>query len=145
MENGSIDNILSSMAKVLPVFHRNLLRMDLGGVTGDLTRLHFSIMEIVSHQSMTVSEIARITSISKSQITSLIDKLVELGVVERHPDEKDRRVINIVLTKYGGTLLEDVRNKVKQNIKEKLSCLTPEELSDMSDALETLREIGEKL
>ncbi|HEY93798.1 MAG TPA: MarR family transcriptional regulator [Dehalococcoidia bacterium] len=145
MENKIIDSILDSMAQVLPLFHRKLLRMDLGGISGDLSRLHFGIMEILSERDMTVTELARMTSMSKSQMTAAIDKLVKLDVLERHPDEKDRRVINIVLTEHGRILLREVRRKIKQNIKQILSSLTPDELAEMSAALKTLKEIGAKL
>ena len=145
MDNRIIDNILDSMAQVLPLFHRKLLRMDLGGVSGDLSRLHFGIMEILSERDMTVTELARMTNMSKPQMTAAIDKLVKLDVLERHPDENDRRVINMVLTEHGRTLLREVRRKIKQSIRKTLSSLTPEELAQMSDALKILREIGTKL
>ena len=145
MDDASIDTILESMAKILPVFHRKLLRMDLGGITGDLSRLHFSVMGILSEQSMTVSEIARIALISKSQVTALIDKLVEKQVVRRYPDEQDRRVIHIMLTDYGRKVHDDIREVIKRSIREKLSSLTNDEITDMSTALETLRIIGEKI
>jgi DNA-binding MarR family transcriptional regulator len=145
MKNRIIDGILDSMAQVLPLFHRKLLRMDLGGVSDDLSRLHFGIMEILSEKNMTVTELARMTNMSKPQMTATIDKLVKLDVLERHPDEKDRRVINIVLTEHGRILLREVRRKIKQNIGKILSNLTPEELSEMAAALKTLKEIGTKL
>ena len=145
MKNRIVDDILDSMAQVLPLFHRKLLRMDLGGVSGDLSRLHFGIMEILSEKNMTVTELARMTNMSKPQMTAAIDKLVKLDVLERHPDEKDRRVINIVLTEHGRILLREVRRKIKQNMGKILSNLTPEELSEMSAALKTLKEIGTKL
>jgi DNA-binding MarR family transcriptional regulator len=145
MDDASIDTILESMAKILPLFHRKLLRMDLGGITGDLSRLHFSVMGILSEQSMTVSEIARIALISKSQVTVLIDKLVEKQVVRRYPDEQDRRVIHIMLTDYGRKVHDDIRGAIKRSIREKLSSLTNDEITDMSTALETLRIIGEKI
>ncbi len=145
MENRMIDSILDSLAQVLPLFHRKLLRMDLGGASGDLSRLHFGIMEILNEKDMTVTELTKMTSMSKSQMTAVIDKLVKLEVLERHPDEKDRRVINIVLTEHGRIILREVRRKIKHNIKQMLSSLTPEELSNMSSALKTLKEIGTKL
>ena len=145
MENRMIDSILDSMAQVLPLFHRKLLRMDLGGASGDLSRLHFGIMEILNEKDMTVTELTKMTSMSKSQMTAVIDKLVKLEVLERHPDEKDRRVINIVLTEHGRIILREVRRKIKNNIKQILSSLTPEELANMSSALKTLKEMGTKL
>jgi DNA-binding MarR family transcriptional regulator len=145
MNDANIDCILENMIHIMPVFHKKLLRMDLGGVTGNLTRLHLAIMGMLSAASMTMSELAKILMMTKSQMTHLVDQLVGLGIVERHPDATDRRVINLALTDNGRVLLEDMKRKVKENIRNRLANLTPEELSEMSVALETLRNIGGKL
>ena len=82
---------------------------------------------------------------TKPQLTHLVDTLVALGLVERRPDAKDRRVINLVLTAKGRVLGDDMKQKVKEDIKKRLACLTPEELAQMSAAFETLRNIIGKL
>jgi len=82
---------------------------------------------------------------TKPQMTHLVDQLVRLGIVERRPDATDRRVINLALTDNGRVSLEDMKRKVKENIRNRLASLTAEELSEMSAALETLRNIGGKL
>ncbi len=145
MSNADIDRILENLLLVLPIFHKRLLRMDLGGVTGNLTRLHLGIMGMLSERGMTVSELANISAVPKSQMTLLIDQLVRLGIVERHSDATDRRIINLTLTNHGLVLLEDLKRKVQENIKTRWSGLTPEELAEMSRALETLRSIGARL
>jgi DNA-binding MarR family transcriptional regulator len=140
-----IDQILEDMILILPVFHKKLLRMNLGGVTGNMTRLHFAIMGILSRGSMNVTELANNLMATKSQITHLIDQLVKQGVVERRHDDKDRRVTNLFLTEQGYVQLSDINLKVQANIREALSCLTRDDLRAMYDALETLRNIGERL
>ena len=145
MDDTTIDRILENMMYVTPVFHRKLLRMDLSGVTENLTRLHFAIMGVLSTGNMTMTELAKMMMITKPQITHLIDQLVKLGIVERHPDTADRRVISLVLTGKGRRYLEEMKQKVKETIKNRLANLTTEELSEMLAALETLRSIGSKL
>ena len=145
MDDSNIDRILENLLHILPVFHKKLLRMDLGGVTNNLTRLHLAILGMLSAASMTMSELAKILMMTKPQMTHLVDQLVGLGIVERRPDTTDRRVINLALTDNGRVLLEDMKRKVKENIRHRLASLTPEELSEMSVALETLRSIGDKL
>ncbi len=140
-----IDQILEDMILILPVFHKKLLRMDLGGVTGNMTRLHFAIMGILSRGSMNATELANNLMASKSQITHLIDQLVKQGVVERRHDDQDRRVTNLFLTEKGHLQLSDIELKVQANIREALSGLTRDDLRAMYDALETLRNIGERL
>jgi DNA-binding MarR family transcriptional regulator len=140
-----IDQILEDMILILPVFHKKLLRMDLGGVTGNMTRLHFAIMGILSRGSMNATELADSLMATKSQMTHLIDHLVEQGVVERRHDDKDRRVTYLFLTEQGYTQLSDINLKVQANVREALSSLTGDDLRAMYDALETLRNIGERL
>ncbi len=131
-----MDRILENMIHIMPVFHKKLLRMDLGGVTDNLTRLHLAIMGMLSDAGMTMSELAKILMTTKPQMTHLVDQLVRLGIVERRPDATDRRVINLALTDNGRVLLEDMKRKVKENIRNRLAGLTTEELTQMSAALE---------
>ncbi len=145
MNDRQIDLIIENLVAIMPIFHRKILRMDLGGATGDLTRLHLGVMASLREKSMTASELARISVMPKPQVTHLIDQLVKSGIAQRSPDTADRRVVNIALTKQGGVMLEDLRHKVQENIRKELANLTSQELADMSAALETLRRIGARL
>jgi len=145
MENRAIDGILEDLFRIFPVIHKKLSRIVLGGLTGELSRLHLAIMWILTGERLPVSEIARRLAIPKPQMTHLLDQLAELGIIARHLDAKDRRVVNISLTDHGRTVLKKCREQVKQNIKNKLSCLSSEELAELSVALEKLKDIGAKL
>lgn len=145
IKNAKIDSILDSLQGILPVFHKKLMRMDLSGATGNLRWPQFAIIKKLSAGSTTVSELAKITVMSKPQMTHLIEQLVRMGMVERHPDAEDRRVINLVLTEHGRKLLKDAQQKVRENIKNRLSGLTPDELAAMSSSLEMLKGILARL
>jgi DNA-binding MarR family transcriptional regulator len=145
MENSTIDSILENLFHILPMIHKKLLRMDLDGVTGDLSRLHLAIMGMLREEDLAVSEVARRLVIPKSQMTHLVDQLVDLDIVARHPDAKDRRIINISLTDHGKVVLKECRGIIKQTIRDKLSRLTPAELADLSMVLEKLKDIGAKV
>ena len=145
MENKTIDNILENLFYVLPIIHKKLLRMDLGGVTGNLSRLHLAIMKMLDEESLPISEIGVRLVAPKSQMTHLVDQLVSRGILVRQPDAQDRRVINISLTDYGQDMLRECRELVRQNIRNKISRLTAEELVALSDALVKLKDIGAKL
>ena len=145
MDEVDIDRILENMFHIMLVIHKKILKMDLSGYADNLTRLHFAVMGEISQNSMTMSELAKALMMTKPQLTHLVDALVALGLVERRPDAKDRRVINLALTDKGRVLGKEMKQKVKENIKKRLACLTPEELAQMSAALETLRKIVGKL
>jgi DNA-binding MarR family transcriptional regulator len=54
-------------------------------------------------------------------------------------------VTNISLTAKGRKTFEECDKYLKNNVREMLSALTPEELDDFSDSLIKLKEIGPKL
>jgi DNA-binding MarR family transcriptional regulator len=78
-------------------------------------------------------------------MTHLIDKLVDLEIVERHTDKTDRRMINIVLTDKGKTTLEEHDKSIRKAMKDTLSCFSDKELDDLSDSLRKLRDLLSKL
>jgi DNA-binding MarR family transcriptional regulator len=127
------------------MIHKKLLRMELDGVTRNLSRLHLSIMGMLQEENLAVSDVARRLVIPKSQMTHLIGQLVDLEIVARHPDAKDRRVINISPTDHGKAMLKECRGIMDQTIRNKLSHLTPAELADLSMVLGKLKDIGAKL
>jgi DNA-binding MarR family transcriptional regulator len=145
MDDTTINRILENMFLVMLVIHKKILKKDLNVIPDNLTRLHMAVMGELSQTSLTMSELAKTLMMTKPQLTHVVDPLVSSGIVERRPDEKDRRVINLALTAKGRVLLDEGKQKIKENIKIKLAALTPEELSEMSAALETLRRIGSKL
>ncbi|SQC01138.1 MarR family winged helix-turn-helix transcriptional regulator [Clostridium tetanomorphum] len=83
-----IDNIM---------FDRLLLNFNL-----ELPKNQSMVLGVLyEEESLPISEIGKKLEISKPQMTVIIDKLIKQDLVERIPDKKDRRVININLTTKG--------------------------------------------
>ena len=68
ISNSNIDRILEDLIQILPAFQKRLIRMDLGGVIGDLIRLHFTVMGMLSLGSLNVTELAN-SLMTKFQMT----------------------------------------------------------------------------
>jgi len=83
--------------------------------------------------------------IAKPQMTRLIDRLIDLEIVERQPDIKDRRVIKVKLTDKGHIVLEQCRQMIRDNVREKLSCLKNEDIEELLVSLTKIKDIGAKL
>ena len=145
MAEVDIDRILENMFNIMLVIHKKILRMDLELETVNLNRLHVAIMGLLNTSNMTMTELAKALMMTKPQLTHLVETLVTLGFVERLPDARDRRVIHLTLTKNGGIKFKGLRAKLKENIKQKLASLAPEELGQMAVTLEALRNIVGKL
>ena len=91
------------------------------------------------------SEIGKRMDISKSYMTTLIDKLIEEGLVERISDKNDRRVVNVAATKAGRDILKEFRSNARKIIMENLSSLTSDDISALDVSLKTIRSITSKL
>ena len=146
MENDIVDSIIENLFHVLHLIHRKLLKINLEGANKNISRLHFPIMGILDEAgTLPISEIGKRLLIPKSQMTFLIDQLISLGLVEKVPDTRDKRVINIALTGKGKVTLKECQELVRENIRERLSCLEEKELVELSISLKKLREIGVRL
>jgi len=50
------------------------------------------------HEKLTITDIARLTSLAKTTLTSMLDRMEAAGLVERVPDKKNRRQIFVMIT-----------------------------------------------
>jgi DNA-binding MarR family transcriptional regulator len=150
MKKDILDSIAEDMFTTPPLIgrtvRRKLLRTAMARIQEDISAPHFEIMRTLEeYRTLHVTEIGEKLQIPKPQMTHLIDKLVTLEMVERQPDARDRRIINIVLTRRGKTLLKKNRRMIEGAIKKSLTSLTDEELEELSTSLRKLRQILSKL
>ncbi len=150
MRDDILNKITTDLLSVPPLIfrgvRRKLLKLALVDTKVDISPPHFEIMKLLDEAgTLHVAEIGERLLIARAQMTHLIDKLVDLGIVERQMDTADRRMINIVLTSKGRAIVEERDNTIKKATKETLSCLTDEELETLSDSLEKLRNVLSKL
>jgi DNA-binding MarR family transcriptional regulator len=147
IHNQTIDDIIENLFYVLPIIHKKLLKIDPSGLPAglNLSRLQIGIMGITKEEVLLpISEIARRLGIPKPQMTLLIEHLVKDGMVERRPNENDRRVSDIALTEKGQTTLHLCEEHLKKNMRDKLSFLGEKDLRDLSTALGKLKDIGSR-
>lgn len=139
-------DLLSVPALIFRGVRRKLFKMTLVDAKVYTAPPHFEIMKLLDEAgTLHVAEIGERLQISRAQMTHLIDRLVDLSIVERQNDAADRRMINIMLTDRGKAIVEEFDNNIKKATRETLSCLTDEELETLSDSLEKLRTILAKL
>ena len=82
--------------------------------------------------------------ISKPNMTPVIDKLVEDGLVTRDYDPNDRRVILIQSTDKALDFLKEGKEYIKEDIREKLSTLDNNDINIISNSLDDLLAIINK-
>lgn len=91
----------------------------------------FKVMQnIQPGESLTLSEISARSSKKNSNITQIIDFLEEQGIVQRYPDDKDRRIIRVRLTDKGVQIREQVIKNHEEFIQNMYSFLDEREMQD---------------
>ena len=87
-----------------------------------------------------VTELAQATMLSKSTLTSMLDRLEEAGHLRREPSPEDRRVTLITLTERN-RLLRDRYDRVSNEMTELFyEGFSPEEVTAFEDYLRRVLE-----
>jgi DNA-binding MarR family transcriptional regulator len=142
VETKKLDSIADNLILFLPIFYRNILGLASSktAVTHINTEVRAMFM-LTNNAIMTTSEIGLKLGVSKPNVTSLLDKLVKRGYVERQPDINDRRVINIAVTAKGRRFVNKKAQVLRKVMKSNLSVLESEEIQALSSSLESVRDI----
>ena len=92
-----------------------------------------------------MSAIGKQLIIAKQNMTTLIDRLMNDGLVEKRAEVTDRRVINMWITKKGIQFLKESMLGLKKIVGENLSNLSDEDIESIYTAFRTIRTISFKL
>ena len=117
---------------------------DIERESSELSPGYIHIMRwLLSHGNAPVSmtDLAAAACISKPNLTTMIDRLIADGFVERSADANDRRVVNVSLTEAGIKFLYDHKKRMGNFIEERLSLLSDDELKRLKKALDEIAEI----
>ena len=116
--------------------------------------LHLTLLQMQAliflhkHENAQMREVAQHFNIEMPTATNLIAKLVKQHLVVRQPDQTDKRLVRIVLTTKGQTLLTDAIEKRNKKMSLLLGKLTTHEkeqlLAILSTMLATMGETNEK-
>jgi MarR family transcriptional regulator, organic hydroperoxide resistance regulator len=106
------------------------MRKEVGGPLADKLREKISSYQIhalytLTQRSATMGELAEEMNISLPSATSLVDRLVKSGWVERRPDPKDRRIIRLSITEHGDKLCQTMKQERYKEFKFLLDTMPP--------------------
>lgn len=87
----------------------------------------------------TMSELAEALRLHPSTVTSLVDALVERGLVERRDDVDDRRIVRVALTEKGKRRRARHREAMRARLRELMGDIDDEDLRRIHSALTILR------
>jgi DNA-binding MarR family transcriptional regulator len=92
-----------------------------------------------------MSRLAEALEVSLPNVTGIIDRMVEHGLVERGRAEDDRRVVTVVATDAGRNTVEEIDLLRRRQLAALLAHLTPDQQRRALDTFTQLRLAAERL
>jgi DNA-binding MarR family transcriptional regulator len=111
-----------------------------------IKKSEFIVLFNISHNGpKNMSSLEKLVDIKMGSLTSVIDNLIEKGLVKRIADVSDRRIINISLTSNGIELFKKIRKDIDSKIIKKIQALSEEDLGLFTSTIDNLGELARKL
>lgn len=86
-------------------------------IAADTTNDQYQILRLINAQEQCTSTyLAEAFCVGKSSITAIINRLVKAGIIERTPDENDRRQVYLSMTEHGRSVFESAEKQVHEVI-----------------------------
>jgi DNA-binding MarR family transcriptional regulator len=96
------------------------------------------VLTLLRGQSVTMRELAKQLEVGESAATAVVDRLVRQGLVVRHDDPSDRRVVRLELSDEGLSVVTALRAKACSKTASLLSVLSDDQLTQLVGIMETL-------
>jgi DNA-binding MarR family transcriptional regulator len=136
------DDFVLTLMRIPPIVHRKLQSLGISGMQA----AGYKVLAVLSvHGCLPISEIGKHLFVSKPYMTRLIGRLIDDGFVEKVPDRKDRRVINVVITREGMRHLKTFPDLFRADIRAVISDMDEQELGTVSASLESINRVLERL
>jgi DNA-binding MarR family transcriptional regulator len=110
-----------------------------------LSRTEVGVLSTLSAGPRRITELAQTEALAQPTVTQLVDKLENRGLVSRARSGEDARVVIVEVTPAGTEVFEEVRAEIRANMREALSDLPDDELTELAHASETLGGLIETL
>ncbi len=103
-----------------------------------------ALMRLYHGKLCGVSDIGGHLGITNSAASMMVDRLVQMGLLERSEDRKDRRLRHLKLTEPGQALVERGIEARRAWMESLTASLTPEQQTMIAEALSMLTEAARK-
>ena len=108
------------------------------------TQLHV-LFVLLNDGPTTMSHLADVLDASLPNVTGIVDRMVEHGLVERSRHEDDRRVVTVGATAVGRHTVEEIDLVRRRQLGTVLALLTPEQQRRALETFTELRGAAERL
>ena len=128
----SIGYYLNRTAMVM----RNSLQRAIGEEYKEITIDYWVILNrLWAEDGWNQSKLAEMTYKDNASMTRMLDGMQKKGLVERRPDENDRRAQRIFLTEKGKSLEKPLKKIASDNMKKGLEDVSPRDVDELKRIL----------
>lgn len=104
-----------------------------------LSMTHFHVLAVLEADGPTpMSRLADQLGVAMSNLTGIVGRMEERGIVERVHDDEDRRVVQAQLTPFGREIVRKVEATRLEHMRQLVGALTLDEQHTVLAALKTL-------
>jgi DNA-binding MarR family transcriptional regulator len=87
------------------------------------------------HGPLRLTDLAEAAAVTQPSMTGLVNRLVAQGLVERTPDDRDRRSVNVAVTDAGRALLAQRRQRRAETLASLIDALDPDDRDALAAAV----------
>ena len=145
----STDLVQSILEQLEPLIARQRRAVARHGCLRAISNTHLHVLFLLEGEGpLPMSRLAEMLDVSLPNVTGIVDRMVERGLVERGRDADDRRVVTVSATDGGREAVEEIDQIRRRALGSVLERLTPEQqrralvtFTDMRAAAETAGEL----
>lgn len=105
----------------------------------DLTSSQIKVLiSFYGKDCYTMTELSRVHAVSVSTMTSMVDRLFQNNLLERHRDDEDRRVVRVRLSPDGEKMVDYLMKVRRQELEKFLLELSDDETQQFVRSIETV-------
>lgn len=137
--DATLEHLYDMLFQAWPLMRRKLLPSSAQQAEFGMPLSHVQVLVMLDHRgSLSITEISQSFGIAKPNITPLVDRLIEEGLVMRERNSADRRVVNVVICEKGRERLADIYRDLCDNLFDWTRTLSSEDMAAFNGALETI-------
>jgi DNA-binding MarR family transcriptional regulator len=132
----SVDEVVDGLAAMMAYQRRSMMRM---WQDRSLSKLNLHVLMLLDHHGpLAMSRLASLVDVSVSNMTGIVDRLEQHGMVERIRDDRDRRLVLVRATPLGASRCEEVEGLRREHLRHLIAVLDGPERAVVLTAAQAL-------
>lgn len=142
----NLNKLSDELYNLLLILHKKVINPDETMKNFSMPPSHFKVILYLKRKgTSSVSDIGKSLTISRPNMTPIIDKLISDGMVHRYNDTNDRRIIRVELTDKAHEFVKEQEDTMKKILTNKISTLNPNDLESLKYNVEEIINILMKI